>query len=116
MTNIAKTVKYLVDGFFRHKKVAEQVLELEEKIYTLKQSQATYKQQEFAKLPTNIQDVAIQHGKHLVEQSRQQAEQARLAQLQVQKAEKQRIQSLHKTTNWSELTPDERKEVRQASC
>jgi len=89
------------------------VPELEEKISTLKQNQATYKQQEFAMLPSNIQDTAIQYGRQLAEQSRQQAEQARLAQLQAQQAEKQRIQSLHKTKHWSELTPDERKEVRR---
>jgi len=47
-------------------------------------------------------------------------EQAYLAQLQAQAAEreqialeKQRLQSLHKTKSWSELTPDERKEVRR---
>ena len=111
--NMAKTVKYLVDGFFKHRKTAEQVPELEEKISTLQQNQATYKQQEFAMLPQNIQDATLQHGKQLVEQSKQQAEQARLAQLQAQQAEKQRLQSLHKTKNWSELTPDERKEVRR---
>ena len=111
--NIAKTVKYLVDGFFKHKKSAEQVPELEREISTLKQNQATYKQQEFAKLPPNIQDAAMQHGKQLVEQSKLQAEQAHLAQLRVQRAEKQRLQSLHKTKNWGELTPDERKEVRR---
>jgi len=89
------------------------VPELEREIRTIRQNQAAYKQQEFAMLPSNIQDTAIQYGKQLVEQSRQQAEQARLAQLQARKAEKQRIQSLHKTKNWSELTPDERKEVRR---
>jgi len=111
--NIEKTVKYLVDGFFKHKKSAEQVPELEEKITNLQQNQATHKQQEFAKLPPNIQDAAMQHGKQLVELSRQQAEQARLVQLQAQKAEKQRLQSLHKTKHWRDLTPDERKEVRR---
>ena len=112
-SNIASTVKYLADGFFKHKKSAEQVPELEKEISALKQNQATHKQQEFANLPQSIQDTAMQYGKQLVEQSRQQAEQVRLAQLQAQKAEKQRLQSLHKTTNWSDLTPDERKEVRR---
>ena len=104
--NIAKTVKYLVDGFFKHKKSAEQVPELESKIDTLKQNQATTKQQEFAKLPSNIQNATLQHGKQLMEQTH-------LAQLQSQTAEKQRLQSLHKTKQWSELTSDERKEVRR---
>jgi len=83
-----------------------QVLELEREIDTLKQNQATYKQQEFSKLPNDIQDTIIQQG-------RQMAEQARLVQLQAQATEKQRLQSLHKTKNWSELTPNERKEVRR---
>jgi len=111
--NIAKTVKYLVDGFFTHKKAAEQVPELERQVDTLKQNQATHKQREFSKLPHDIQDAVMQHGKQLVEQSRQQAEQARLAQFQAQQVEKQRIQSLHKTKHWSELTAEERKEVRR---
>ena len=111
--NIASTVKYLRDGFFNHKKTAERVPELEKHISTLEENQATHKQQEFAKLPSNIQDAIMQHGKQLVEQSRQQAEQVRLAQFQVQQAEKQRLQSLHKTKHWSELTVDERKEVRR---
>jgi|GEM_PF-3547039 len=109
--NIAKTVKYLVDGFFAHKKTAEQVPELEQQVYILKQNQATYKQQEFTKLPPNIQDTATQHGRQLIEQAKQQAEQSRLAHLQAQQAEKQRLQSLHKTKNWSELTPMREKKL-----
>ena len=111
--NIAKIVKYLIDGFFKHKKSAEQVPKLERQVDTLKQNQATYKQQEFARLPQNIQDAIIQQGRQMVEQ-------AHLAQLQAQATEreriafeKQRLQSLHKTKHWSELTPDERKEVRR---
>ena len=111
--NIASTVKYLRDGFFTHKKTAERVPELERQVDTLKQNQATHKQQEFSKLPPNIQDAIIQQGRQMVEQ-------AHFAQLQAQAAErerialeKQRLQSLHKTKHWSELTPDERKEVRR---
>ena len=61
--NIASTVKYLRDGFFTHKKTAEQVPELENKIDTLRQNQATPRQQEFAKFPPNVQDATMQHGK-----------------------------------------------------
>ena len=71
----------------------------------MEKNQATSNQQQFAKLPPNIQGVVIRQGQQMVEQ-------ARLAQLQEIAAEKERLQSLHKTKKWSELTPDERKEVR----
>ena len=75
-----------------------------------KQSQATHKQQAFAKLPHDIQDVVIQQGRQIVEQAQLQVQAAEKERIAI---EKQRLQSLRKTKHWSKLTPDERKEVRR---
>jgi len=104
--NIASIVRYLRDGFFTNKKTAERVPELERQVDVLEKNQTTPKQQQFAKLPLNIQDTILQQGQQMIEQ-------VRLAQLQAIADEKECMQSLHKTKKWSELTPDERKEVRR---
>jgi len=115
--NIADTVKYLKDGFFKHKKAAEQVSGLEQRIGVLEQNQASWRQQEFAELPVDIQNILLSQGEQMARDARQvqiqAAEHARRVQVETAAAEKERLRSLHKMSKWSELTPDERREVRR---
>jgi len=173
--NIADTVKYLKDGFFKHKKAAEQVPELERRIakseqdkkhlldemdatkstvrkefetkignleqgvrdgytiaagllasirtYDLSQPIADFIEMAGKFVAKWIRENEIPYtGKELQEKLEAQAVRAesetRLAPayfkaLYPAAAEKERLRSLHKTSKWSDLTPDERQEVRR---
>jgi hypothetical protein len=103
---VPKISKYYKDKVSELKPIADRVPDLEQQVKALERERATEKQQEFARLPDDMQQSLLRQGQQILEQNRQ-------AQVQAAADEKARLMSLHKNKAWSDLTKDEKQEVRR---